>query len=226
MLDQVKGLLTGALCWRFFCLLQELSVCLWSMAKLGYHPGRILADFGRRVEETAAGISPQASCNILWALSVLQARPPSCPLWTITTALNSSLLCTASAVLGGATFQPFDIYSLLTDQCWKMHGVQGTQLPAFTVLLERLGGMAVGEVQVVMLQQLFQALMLARLEAGGGKLLAANGQAPAGAAAGAWGRVPEAIYSLVKECAHHATAPQTLTLCSLLSQGSCCHVIV
>jgi hypothetical protein len=51
---------------------QELSISLWAMAKLGYHPGRILADFGRRIEELLPLFYSQACSNALWGLSVLQ----------------------------------------------------------------------------------------------------------------------------------------------------------
>lgn len=48
---------------------------IWAMAKLGYHPGRSLADFGRRVEELVPEYNPQACANTLWGLSVLQVCP-------------------------------------------------------------------------------------------------------------------------------------------------------
>ena len=51
-------------------------MAIWSMAKLGYHPGRILAGFAQRISDTVDALSPHACCNILWALSVLQARGP------------------------------------------------------------------------------------------------------------------------------------------------------
>ncbi|KAK9908644.1 hypothetical protein WJX75_000861 [Coccomyxa subellipsoidea] len=92
---------------------QEISVSVWAMAKLGYHPGRSLADFGRRIEELVPEFNSQACANTLWGLSVLQA----------------------------------------------------TQLPCFQLLIDRLGGSNVDKVEVLMLHQLFQSLMLARLEA-------------------------------------------------------------
>ena len=45
------------------------------MAKLGYHPGRSLADFGRRIEELVPEFNSQACANTLWGLSVLQVWP-------------------------------------------------------------------------------------------------------------------------------------------------------
>ncbi|CAL8461792.1 g1323 [Coccomyxa elongata] len=92
---------------------QELSVSIWAMAKLGYHPGRSLADFGRRIEELVPDFNSQACANTLWGLSVLQA----------------------------------------------------TQLPCFQMLIDRLGSGETDKVEVLMLHQLFQSLMLARLEA-------------------------------------------------------------
>lgn len=62
-----------------WCFAQELSVSIWAMAKLGYHPGRILADFGRRIEELMPGFNTQACSNTLWGLSVLQVR--TAPVW-------------------------------------------------------------------------------------------------------------------------------------------------
>lgn len=53
---------------------------LWALAKLGYHPGRILVDFGTRIEELVGEFNPQACANTLWALSVLQVsfKPLCC----------------------------------------------------------------------------------------------------------------------------------------------------
>lgn len=48
---------------------------IWAMAKLGYHPGRSLAEFGRRIEELVPDFNSQACANTLWGLSVLQVRP-------------------------------------------------------------------------------------------------------------------------------------------------------
>ena len=45
------------------------------MAKLGYHPGRSLAEFGRRIEELIPEFNSQACANTLWGLSVLQVCP-------------------------------------------------------------------------------------------------------------------------------------------------------
>ena len=42
------------------------------MAKLGFHPGHILADLGAKVEELIEGFNQQACSNTLWALAVLQ----------------------------------------------------------------------------------------------------------------------------------------------------------
>ena len=67
-------------------ILQEISVSVWAMAKLGYHPGRSLADFGRRIEELVPEFNSQACANTLWGLSVLQV----CPLYH--SSLGSSLL--------------------------------------------------------------------------------------------------------------------------------------
>ena len=53
-------------------LLQEISVSLWAVAKLGFHPGRMLVDFGGRIEEVQDEFLPQACSNTLWALAVLQ----------------------------------------------------------------------------------------------------------------------------------------------------------
>jgi hypothetical protein len=51
---------------------QELSVSLWAMAKLAFHPGRSLKDIGLRIEELVQEFTPQACSNTLWALAVLQ----------------------------------------------------------------------------------------------------------------------------------------------------------
>ncbi len=45
---------------------------LWAFAKLGFHPGRMLVDFGARIEEIKHEFVPQACSNTLWALAVLQ----------------------------------------------------------------------------------------------------------------------------------------------------------
>jgi hypothetical protein len=59
--------------------MKEISISIWAMAKLGYHPGRILADFGRRVEELVPGFSSQAISNTMWGLAVLQVAPLPLP---------------------------------------------------------------------------------------------------------------------------------------------------
>ena len=58
-------------------LLQEVSVSLWAVAKLGFHPGRMLVDFGARIEELINEFVPQACSNTLWALAVLQVSEMS-----------------------------------------------------------------------------------------------------------------------------------------------------
>ena len=52
---------------------------LWALAKLGFHPGRMLADFGARVEEIKDEFVPQACSNTLWALAVLQVCKAGSP---------------------------------------------------------------------------------------------------------------------------------------------------
>ncbi len=47
---------------------------LWAVAKLGFHPGRMLVEFGARIEEIEQEFVPQACSNTLWALAVLQVR--------------------------------------------------------------------------------------------------------------------------------------------------------
>ena len=47
---------------------------LWACAKLAYHPGRLLADYGRRIQQLADTFTPSHCTNTLWALSVLQVR--------------------------------------------------------------------------------------------------------------------------------------------------------
>lgn len=42
------------------------------MAKLGFHPGRMLLDFGTRIEVLIDAFGCQACSNTLWALAVLQ----------------------------------------------------------------------------------------------------------------------------------------------------------
>lgn len=49
---------------------------LWAVAKLGFHPGRMLAEFGARIEEIRQEFLPQACSNTLWALAVLQVCRP------------------------------------------------------------------------------------------------------------------------------------------------------
>ena len=49
-----------------------MSVSLWAVAKLGFHPGRMLLDFGTRIEVLIDAFGCQACSNTLWALAVLQ----------------------------------------------------------------------------------------------------------------------------------------------------------
>ncbi len=50
---------------------------LWSFARLGFDPGYLLNRMLTRLEcMLEDGISGQAITNTLWAMAVLQARPP------------------------------------------------------------------------------------------------------------------------------------------------------
>ena len=71
-------------------MLQEISVSLWAVAKLGFHPGRMLVEFGARIEEIEQDFVPQACSNTLWALAVLQVcrasqmqHPETCPIYLV-----------------------------------------------------------------------------------------------------------------------------------------------
>jgi len=44
------------------------------MAKLGFHPGRILLGLGKKIEELIKEFTQQSCSNTLWALAVLQVR--------------------------------------------------------------------------------------------------------------------------------------------------------
>lgn len=50
---------------------------MWAMAKLGYHPGRMLADWGARIEELLPDYYTQACSNTLWSLSIFQVLDSS-----------------------------------------------------------------------------------------------------------------------------------------------------
>ena len=70
------------------------------MAKLGFHPGRMLLDFGSRIEDLIDAFGTQACSNTLWALAVLQVGaahallPPACfALLTVLPALAPSVAC-------------------------------------------------------------------------------------------------------------------------------------
>lgn len=55
-------------------------MALWAMAKLAHHPGRLLADYGRRIQQLADTFTPSHCTSTLWALSVLQVTtPPDSP---------------------------------------------------------------------------------------------------------------------------------------------------
>ncbi len=67
--------------------------------------------------------------------------------------------------------------------------MQATQLPCFQKLIERLGSSGIVKVEVLMLHQLFQALMLSCMEA-----RRQNLPDPISA-------IPDHIYTLVTRCA-------------------------
>lgn len=66
--------------------------------------------------------------------------------------------------------------------------MQATQLPCFQMLIDRLGSGETDKVEVLMLHQLFQSLMLARLEARRNN------------AADPIRTVPDHIYTLIRRC--------------------------
>lgn len=71
----------------------------------------------------------------------------------------------------------------------QMGCMQATQLPCFQMLIDRLGSGETDKVEVLMLHQLFQSLMLARLEARRNN------------AADPIRSVPDHIYTLIRRCA-------------------------
>ena len=54
---------------------QEITNMIWALARLGHHPGRMLASVDKCIADQAPAMTFQAISNLLWALSVLQARP-------------------------------------------------------------------------------------------------------------------------------------------------------
>ena len=83
--------------------------------------------------------------------------------------------------------------------CWRQGvinacaWVQATQLPCFQLLIDRLGGSNVDKVEVLMLHQLFQSLMLARLEARRQNM------------ADPIRTIPDHIYALIRRCARSSS---------------------
>ncbi len=90
-------------------MLQEISVSLWAVAKLGFHPGRMLVEFGARIEEIEKEFVPQACSNTLWALAVLQ-------------------VCTAC--LMRARRSALLIYDVVPDDTAQANGKNALQPPA------------------------------------------------------------------------------------------------
>lgn len=70
--------------------------------------------------------------------------------------------------------------------------VQATQLPCFDMLIDRLGNISMDEDEHLMLHQLFQAIMLARLEA-------QKQNAPDPAL-----RIPHTTYETIRRCATYS----------------------
>ena len=70
----------------------------------------------------------------------------------------------------------------------KWGAMQATQLPCFQMLIDRLGSGETDKIEVLMLHQLFQSLMLARLEARRNN------------AADPIRSVPDHIYTLIRGC--------------------------
>ena len=92
-------------------VLQEISVSLWALAKLGFHPGRMLAEFGARIEVIEQEFLPQACSNTLWALAVLQVCTPGThmSLGVLLLSLFDLLLIDTVQARGRHTLQPFAI---------------------------------------------------------------------------------------------------------------------